>query len=392
MFCDKALCSGCAACYNICPKSCIEMLPDTEGFLYPEINEDKCIKCGLCKKICPSNNVQKSSVTNSPETYAAWNLNDDIRFNSSSGGIFSALAEKVLEGKGIVFGAGFNIDLSLEHKAIEDKEDLKQLRGSKYVQSMIKDSYKRVKYYLDNDKQVLFSGTPCQVDGLNYFLGKDYKKLITVDLLCHGVPSQKVFDSFVAELAKKYEDEISFIGFRDKEDAGWPNNLKIKAEFRKGKVYSEGEGKDYFLKGYLTSLFYRKSCYNCAYCKVSRVSDITIADFWGINTNKDFQHEVEKGVSLVLINSEKGKSFYKTCEDKIYSVQRQLDEAMAHNSNLHTVSRLHSKRKFFFSELNKKPFSLLVEECSRKSILKKYLQSIINPKVKNKLIKLLNNI
>lgn len=216
---EKVECCGCQACYNICPKNAIEMVADEKGFKYPKVNKDKCINCGLCEKVCPI--LNKKTIENEPKVYACYNKNDEIRMKSSSGGIFTLIAEEIIKRDGVVCGAAFDEQYGLSHQFVESIEDLEKLRTSKYFQSSIEDTYRKTKEYLLNGRYVLFTGTPCQIEGLLSYLGKQYDKLYTQDIICHGVPSPKVWRKYVdyrLSIDKKIPQSINF---RDKKQQGW---------------------------------------------------------------------------------------------------------------------------------------------------------------------------
>ena len=234
---SKQECCGCQACFNICPKNAIEMIEDNEGFKYPSINKEKCIKCGLCEKVCPYvNEYSKKQILNESIAYGGWNLNEEIRRISSSGGIFTAIAKYIIEKNGVVCGAIFDENLNVVHDIVDNLNDLKKMNGAKYVQSDMRDNLKKIKKYLDNGRLVLFSGTPCQVSGLNSYLNKEYNNLYTCDIVCHGVPSPKVFNKYKKELEKDNSSKISFINFRDK-ITGW-KSYSFLVKFKNNKTFS----------------------------------------------------------------------------------------------------------------------------------------------------------
>lgn len=299
---ERKSCTGCGVCFNICPFHAIEMKADREGFLFPEINE-KCVQCGLCAKFCPQ--LFKTEKTNIAQGYFAVQCNETLRARGSSGGVFAALAEKVIKEKGIVCGAAFDKTCrTLSHIAVDDSESLARLYKSKYVQSDTGSIYQQVKKYLDNGKLVLFSGCPCQVDGLKKFLNKEYEKLITVDILCHGVPSPLAYNRFLDEVSGNGKKEIVSVDFRDKK-YGWGTLLSV--AFSDKTVHYDYYNGNYF-KAFLSGLSMRESCYDCIYSKSDRVGDITLGDFWGA---KEYDPSLDdgKGTSLVLCNTQKGKDF-----------------------------------------------------------------------------------
>lgn len=331
-------CTGCAACSNICPKNAITMKENNEGFLYPIIDSSICIDCGLCEKICPINHPI-DSVKENPSVYAFWSKKD--RTISSSGGAFSAFARFILHRGGLVVGASYGDLLSLHHTSAESIEELKPMRGSKYIQSRIDYIFKDIRLALREKRWVLFCGTPCQVAGLQAFLEKDYETLITLDLACHGVPSNKIFQSYVKKLCNKFSiPSIQHYEFRRMKGWGFApsftdNNNQKHRLFGVDSLYMEA---------FNASALFRKSCYNCPYSSIPRTGDCSIADFWGIGRyGKTFKHDVMQGVSLVLVNTIKGRKIFEELEDVFYE-QRTLEEALKENPNLHKPSSLNPQR------------------------------------------------
>lgn len=299
---DKSKCCACTACKNICPKQAIEMFPDDKGFLYPKINENKCIKCGLCEKVCFYNTGYKTldDHLNKIETYAIKHKDFNIRMNSRSGGIFTALSDYILDNNGVIYGVGYKENFIVCYKRAETKEERNEFRGSKYVQSELNDIFKQVKNDLENDRWVLFSGTPCHVAGLVKYLEKNkYEKLLLVDIICHGVPSPKIFNDYINYIENKYNGKINNFNFRDK-TLGWDQSIEsfeINQKKYLQRIYSCLFG---------SGLIFRETCYNCQFTNLNRPSDITIGDCWGIAENKP-DIDDNNGVSLVIINTEKGK-------------------------------------------------------------------------------------
>lgn len=294
---DDNKCTGCQLCYNVCDFGAIHIELSSEGFYVPRINFDKCINCGKCFKYCPIEN-DLSDYNETINVYAAKSNDEETRMKSSSGGIFSELAKEILKQKGIIFGAAFNENNRLVHIDIDSEKDLTKLCGSKYLQSDINLSYKKVKNYLIDGKKVMFVGTPCQVSALRNYI-RDNDNLLIVDLVCHGVPSIKVFEKYLKYILN--DERIKDIYFRDKQDEGW-KNFYISVVGEKSN-YKKSHRKDPFLHGYLKNLYLNKICYDCPFSKIPRVSDITLGDFWGINKEIDDN----KGTSLVIVNSNKGQ-------------------------------------------------------------------------------------
>ena len=356
---SKYNCFGCKACYSVCPQNCIDMLIDEEGFWYPKINMEKCIQCSLCEKICPAINVYNNKKAYSkPITLAAWNNDRFKREVSSSGGVFTSIAEWVLSNDGIVFGAGYDSQYNVIHKEASSKEKLDEIRGSKYVQSNINDTYVKTRYYLEKNKMVLFSGTPCQIAGLYNFIQQDYANLYTCDIVCHGVPSPKVFNKYKKMLEKRNNSKIKKISFRNKK-FGW-KLFSVSLLFENDTEYSKTLKEDPYMLGFLRNYFLRPSCYKCIYAKLPRVSDITLGDFWGID-NKHPELDDNKGTSLVLVNTEKGREMLDNCRDNIFIKQCSLEDAIAENPCIIKPVNEPKLRKKFFEDLNNKDFEYVVK-------------------------------
>ena len=345
---DKSACCGCTACKNVCPKDAIEMKEDEEGFLYPEVNKEKCVNCGLCKKVCPVLNQREEK--NKQLAYIVNNKNDEIRKQSTSGGAFTAIAEYIIENGGIVFGATFDKEFNVEHTYVTAKEELKKFRGSKYVQSNLKNTFKEAKDFLENNKLVCFSGTPCQIEGLKKFLGKDYQNLITIDIVCHAVPSPLVWRKYLDyEKEKNGLDNIQEILFRDKSKYGYKYSMMtIKAE---STVYSEGVETDPYLRAFFGDLSDRPSCYNCKFKKQNRVSDFTI---WDCFTAENFDKNLDddKGTSRILIQTEKGIEIFKQIEDKFNYKEVKVEDLVKNVKEMYNSVSMNIKRKEFFKDIN----------------------------------------
>lgn len=371
--CDKNLCTGCTACFNICPNNAIYMEESSEGFTYPVIDKEKCISCGLCTKVCPIlNNVK---IENKPVAYACINKDEKVRNLSSSGGIFTVLAEEILKNDGVIFGATFDEEYNVVHEYIEKKEDLEKLRGSKYVQSSINDTYKRTKEFLENNRYVLFTGTPCQIEGLKKYLQKDYKKLYTQDIICHGVPSPKVWKKYLEYRKNKDKQKPQNISFRNK-DNGW-KLFNTKFEYSKFE-YKQNQNEDIYMQAFLKNTSLRNSCYNCSFKKKNRVSDITLADFWGIE-NVLPEMDDNKGTSLVIVNSNKGEEFFEKIKNNINYKEVDLDEAIKYNKSMIESVKQDKNRKKFFENLDKMKFDKLVKKYTyKRGIIKRIYSKIKN--------------
>ncbi|MCD8377929.1 MAG: polysaccharide pyruvyl transferase family protein [Candidatus Gastranaerophilales bacterium] len=349
-------CSGCGACANICPKKAITMTENEEGFLYPVIDKEKCINCGLCISHCGLNIIRKKT-TASPECYAVM-ASDEIRRLSSSGGMFTLAANYILNNGGYICGAAYDDDFSVEHIIVDNYNDLSKLRGSKYFQSNTNDCYSRVKKLLKEGKQVLFTGCPCQISGLYNYLGSDFENLITMELLCHGTPSYKVFRKYLDEHFNI--DDIKRIDFRDK-SVKWRSDY-LTIEFKNGDILRENIDTNSYEKGFHSGLFNRKSCAPCRFARLPRQADITIADWWGI-LNVDKELDDNMGTSLVLINSKKGSDLFKDIRNNTLKT-RQIPLKKAKNSVNKTIYKTlkhHSGREYFFKNLNNICFDKNVE-------------------------------
>lgn len=330
-------CFSCRSCSLSCPKTAIEMIENKEGFFYPKIDEDKCIDCGLCLNVCPTQIkiIRDSSNQISNIVY----LKDEYKLKeSTSGGAFVGFAEYILEKNGVVFGAAYDNELNVNQIYIEDIKDLYKLKGSKYVESFTNDSFVKVKEFLEQGRYVLYSGTPCQVAGLKSFLKKDYEKLITLDLICHGVPSRKLFKKYLEWLGQKYGGKIIYYGFRDKDVGGWSCGGKIKIKTKtKTKTKTLSGIMDPYYASFLRCESYRESCYSCPYSSMNRPGDITIGDFFEVMYFYPMLDRT-KGISLVINNNEKGKLFYDFVRESFVQHSIESKQYIAVKSNLKTPS------------------------------------------------------
>lgn len=339
-------CTGCMACSNICDIA-IKIVIDKEGFRRPVIVTENCLNCGNCEKVCPVINPIVPERLTEPRVFACASSSKSTRLESSSGGVFTELAQFILKKHGIVFGAAFTSELKVEHIEVESEADLYKLRKSKYVQSDIGQCLKKAKDYLEAGQYVLFSGLPCQIAGLYSYLGNDYDKLYTVDILCKGAPSPDVLAKFISETEKRYDCKIQDISFRDKK-YGWGNRAMMVLNFTNSKQFVLPLTSSPFGSGFSTDLFLRPSCYNCKYKNKDRVSDITLGDFWGIGEDLSFNHLRKEGVSLVMLNSEKGKGIFNSIKANLLVDERSLNEAVGNNSALRGQNSKNSLRALFF--------------------------------------------
>jgi NAD-dependent dihydropyrimidine dehydrogenase PreA subunit len=355
----KEDCCGCSACAERCPKQCISMNEDEEGFLYPVVDASLCINCGLCEKVCP---VINQDAPRAPiKVYAAKHPDYEVRLKSSSGGIFSLIAEKILDEGGVVFGARFNQKWEVEHDYITTKDGLSCFMGSKYVQSRMNDNFRKVEQFLKEGRKVLFTGTACQIAGLRKFLRKDYDNLLLVDVVCHGVPSPKVWRDYIKEYlirptAEQWRsgqlsiEDINSISFRDK-STGWlkysfvataKSHQEGKGEadpspdIDESKLLYEQHGDNLFMRGFLSNIYLRPSCFQCPAKAGKSGSDITLGDFWGVSETIPHMDD-DKGTSAVLINSWKGENFYESLA--AVNVESEYQEILNHNPAISTSSK-----------------------------------------------------
>lgn len=353
-------CCGCSACYSICPKGCIEMNMNAEGFFRPYIDATKCTNCKVCEKVCPLNCI---TPTSTPNAYAVISNDKNSRLSSSSGGVFSLLAQSIIEKGGIVFGAAFDDNFNVVHKVAQNVEEIAIFRGSKYVQSNIGNCYKQAKYFLDNNRWVYFSGTPCQIAGLKSYLGSDYVKLITQDVICHSVPSPIVW----AEYKKFRENEAGAktvnASFRYKE-AGIPG-YKIRLVFENGKIHS-CDGNDPYFLAFINGLSSQESCFDCKFKGLSRASDITLADYWGIETQHPELDYID-GASLVFIHSDKGNELFEKIKSFItYKKTAPLDSVKKNQMAIKSAIP-HPRRKAFFKAIKKQGFIAAFNKATKSS-------------------------
>ncbi|MFC4283032.1 Coenzyme F420 hydrogenase/dehydrogenase, beta subunit C-terminal domain [Catenibacterium sp. GCM10023432] len=293
----KEECTGCSACYSICPKNAIEMKKNLEGFYYPIINNSNCISCGLCLKVCPVN--KHVEINSNNQVYSSYIKDKSKRLESASGGIFRILAEYIIDQKGFVFGAAFDENFKVKHICVDNKNDLKKLLGSKYVQSQMNDSFKHARELLEKGNKVLFVGTGCQIAGLKNYLIKEYDNLLTIDLICHGVPSPSVWEKYIKEKGK---GNIIDIIPRDKTNG--INDAPIVFKYSNGLKQSEAYSKNIYLRGFIANYYLRNSCYKCNFKGLSRISDITIGDFWGLDKLDQTMYQ-PYGTSIMITHNNK---------------------------------------------------------------------------------------
>ena len=339
-------CCGCGACAAACPRKAITMEPDEFGFYYPNIEAALCVECGICKKTC---DFQRERDIYTPQTvYAVTRKDAQALLKSASGGAFAVFAEAVLQNNGAVFGAVLKKEdsgLVPCHCMAESLAELSAMLGSKYVQSDLRDTFTQAKRQLENGRIVLFSGTPCQIGGLKSFLKKDYPNLLTIDLVCHGVPSASMFQDYLKILEGKLGGPITDFRFRDKA-TGWGLNARVEYKDTVGSVQTElmPSFQSSYYEYFLRSELYRDSCYNCPYAGKQHPADITIGDFWGFEVEHpealapDGEMDSKQGVSLLMINTEKGDTWFERCQDEFICLPSELEKAVRHNAQLNYPS------------------------------------------------------
>ena len=373
-------CTGCGACQNICPKDAITMLTDDCGFDYPRISQDKCIDCGRCEKVCPIVHplVHKEN-SDTPTVYAAWSLNEDTRYNSTSGGAFSELALQIFKKGGAVAGAVYSENHMVYHTVAFDENGLQKIRQSKYIQSETRDVFRQIKSLLNQNREVIFCGTPCQVAGLNTFLDKNYDNLITVDFICRGSNSPKAYRKWLDMLEARYHSKATRVWFKNKE-LGW-NCFSTRVDFKNGKIYRKDRYKDLFMRGYLEkNLYIRPCCGDCPFKGLPRQSDLTLADFWKVESTLD----EDKGTSMILVNSERGKMILDSAKEQLFLQKRTIEEAQNGNQMLDKSAWISKWSAYFLRSLDEKRFdyafyhiSFRLKALSWKAKWKKYCKSLI---------------
>jgi len=369
---DKDYCYGCSACYSICPQSCIEMVPDEEGFFYPQINKDKCISCGKCEAVCPAAVIRKD-FSQDPFTWGGHTKDSYVRRSSSSGGVFTELAKSVISKSGVVFGAAFNDTMDgVQHIAVDNISDIQLLQGSKYVQSNIGDCYSLARKYLEDGRWVLFSGTFCQIDGLVHFLDNDYPKLVLVETICHGIPSPKLLCKYLMEIKKKLKGELQRVSFRDEEGG---ETLYISVETDHGKYRCSSQS-DPFYNLFYSNNCLRPSCYNCRSKGKERLSDITIADFWGV---EDVAPDLADGksISLVIVNTNKGMNLFNEIKDDLVGRQVDFKNAISANRAFFVPYQKPATRDRFWIDFPKMTTSQLrLKYCH---VVRKRIKKLLKP-------------
>lgn len=358
---NKKMCTGCCACMNVCPTQCITMEYDHEGFIYPSVDTTACKNCGSCENACPL--LKRKPINTNrlicPEVLAAWNKDHITRLDSTSGGVFSALANKMFDLDGFVGGAIFSKDHTVSHIVTNDRNILKDMRSSKYLQSYCGKIYNDIKHLLENRKKVLICATPCQIAGLYSVLGKDYENLITCDFICIGINSPKAFLKYIDMLEIKFNAKATKIKFKDK-TFGW-HRFATRVDFKNGKTYIKAHYSDPYMRSLLDAHLVRPSCYSCNFKRIPRQADITLADFWGIEKiNPELDSDF--GTSAVILNSKKGKDFFKHLSNIFFSNKLSLQDVAAGNRALFKSIEYKKCREQFFADLEIKSFNELTKK------------------------------
>lgn len=352
---NPADCCGCTACASICAHDAIKMKPDVLGFLYPEVDKDKCVDCGLCEKVCAFNDNYDTSLNlDKPLAYGARHRDMNEVETSRSGAAFIAISDYILEQGGVVYGAGYTDHFRVVHKRATTKEERDEFKGSKYVQSDMTGVFRQVKQDLRDGLTVLFSGTPCQTSGLNSYVGKRLREnLFLVDIVCHGVPSPYMWRDYISYLEKKQGSPIVWVNFRDKQKYGW-------AAHHETFKFKMGGGKMSFTYLFYKHIILRKSCEKCHFTNLHRPSDITIADFWGWQKTDPNINSDDKGVSLVLINTEKGRKLFEASKDRMNTVQADIQNCL--QPNMQHPTKIDRKRNEFERDYQAKGFDFVYKK------------------------------
>ncbi|WP_449314394.1 Coenzyme F420 hydrogenase/dehydrogenase, beta subunit C-terminal domain [Rubneribacter sp.] len=382
---EDSRCTGCYACSNLCPTDAIGMESDEGGFPRPSLNWGRCITCGRCARSCPvlSPSCEEESVPQS--VYAAWSLNESIRYESTSGGVFSELALFWLSEGGVVCGAEYDDRHVVRHVVIDSVEGLERLRQSKYAQSEIGQCYREIKKRISEGERVLFCGAPCQCAGLVSVLGGKTENLMLVNFVCRGTNSPKVYASFLAWLERRFGSRVSRVWFKNKA-YGW-RRFSTRVEFENGLVYSEDKYHDLFIRGYIEqNLYMRDCCYSCEFRNPARTADITLADFWGVQL-ADKSNNTDLGTSMVMLNTSHGEDLFEKIKPHVFWEQKTMHEAFSGNACIVESPVPNPNRSYFLSHLDELPFGLLCAECFVKGPLSERVKAVVKRVVKELLRK-----
>lgn len=363
--CPEEKCFGCGACAAKCPKNCIKMELDDKGFDRPRIDTSQCINCNSCINVCPATHIPNQQEPK--KVYAAWNTHEEAHRRCTSGGISDALVKTVISEGGIAFGAVFNEDLSVCHMGVNTPYAAERLRQSKYVQSRTLQTYKEVKNSLGEGKKVIYTGTPCQIAGLKSYIGEN-ENLYLVDIICHGTPSFKSLYDHIAYIEKREGKHTDAVFFRE-------SGLKLILKENGNAFYEKKSTQDYWYMGFLNGLFYKEACYTCPFATSKRVSDITIGDFWGLE-DRSLDEKAKFGVSVVMVNSEKGGLLFNKISEKLEATERNAQEAIRGNSQLRHPMKRHRNYESFYESYRKVGFERSVKKSLRLERIKYWLANI----------------
>lgn len=391
--CKENSCTGCKLCYDVCPKKCINFVEDKCGFEYPIINHKVCINCNLCKIKCPNN---QSFETHKGSFYMGIHKNYDILKESSSGGAFSAISTVVLKNNGVVVGATIDSNSKIvKHIIVKKEEELYKLRKSKYYQSDTKNLYINILEQLKDGKNVLLSGTACQIAAAySYIPKKYYDRLLTVDILCHGVSSKKIVDSFIKSEEKRFNKKVKKYYFRIKESFGWQSGAgsKMKLVFEDDSTHIEENGIDDFYLAFNKNVSLRESCYNCNYCGVERISDFTIADFWGVTEKRANLEQQKHGVSVITFNSDKAIQLKDELKEYIYLEKIEPSEVLPYNNAFTEPNKRPTNRDEFSSMIdNNVNFHSIINKLYWKYKLKMKIKLLLGPSIIKKIKRFKND-
>ncbi len=366
-------CTGCGACINICPVGAIKAVTDNCGFKHPIIDIEKCINCGQCKQTCPILKKLETNKSTKPNVFACWSKDKNVRYKSTTGGMFTEFAKNIIIKGGYVAGAAYGDNNMVIHKIVSDFKGIEELRQSKYIQSDTLMIYQEVKKLLINGKLVAFAGAPCQVAGLYKFLKNDYDNLFTIEFICRGMNSPKAYRAWLDEIQKTEEKKVNRVWFKYKED-GWkksPKCTRIDFEDNSYKIYKGDDNK--FMYGYLNSnLYIRPSCAQCHFNGLPRQADITLADFWGITGELDD----DKGTSLVLLNSSKGNEYFSEIKENIHFYERNLEEIYKGNICFTQSVKINKNSEKFLENLNNNNFSKLLKKYGKEPFHKRSVKKV----------------
>lgn len=370
---SESTCTGCSACFNSCKVDAISMRADDEGFLYPSIDSQKCVNCGACKGVCPSikNNLCASDGASEKRAYHYSTTDKTLLKKSSSGGAFQVLARYVLQSGGVVYGAAFDENFRVKHIAVTDIDHLETIMGSKYVQSEMGTTYSDVQNALNIGKMVLFSGTPCQINGLAAYLKKAYSNLYLVDFICHGVPSPEVWKKYLEEKEREFGGKVTSVSFRDKR-IGW-KEFGTAIAFENGKEFFEPHYTDPYMRAFISDLILRKSCYTCTHKGNNRASDITMGDFWGCE--KEYPELFQKdGSSLLITNTKKGHRLITDLVDSTSFDTVETEKALANNPAYFRPVTAHKNRDIFYAHFRKKRS---ISQYCAKNLLPRFSERVV---------------